>query len=179
MTHNFTESLRRSHSYSDAPWWRQVYTQAFPNFDTMADVREKSQAQEDGIDRLVFLTNKRVLTVDEKVREKDWGDFCLEYWSDRDRRVLGWVAKDLTCDYIAYAYAPSQTCYLLPFLQLRRAWREHGRAWVTAAREARPGYKIVEAFNETDGRQWVTESVAVPRDTVLAALTDAMEVHWQ
>ncbi|WP_273845440.1 hypothetical protein [Rubrobacter calidifluminis] len=167
MVHDFEESLKRSHAYEDAPWWREVYERAFHNLQEMVSVRQDGWAQRAGIDRRLILADGTVLSVDEKVRERDYPDFCLEYWSDRKRQIPGWVAKDLTCDYIAYAFVPSRTCYLLPFQLLRRAWREHHRRWVGT-------YRKVEALN----RGYVTVSVAVPIEVVLEAISDAMAVRW-
>lgn len=165
--HDFHESLQRSHEYEDAPWWEEVYRQAFPSLVAMPSMRTDGWAQRGGIDRMLVLGDGTTLTVDEKVRERDYPDFCLEYWSDCKRRVPGWIAKDLTCDYIAYAFVPSRTCYLLPFQLLRASWRENHEAWVRT-------YQKVEAMN----RGYVTVSVAVPIDVVMAALVDAMTVRW-
>jgi hypothetical protein len=59
-----------------------------------------------------------------------WPDILLEQWSDEARRVPGWVQKPLACDFIAYAFAPSRRCYLLPVALLQRAWRLNGREWI-------------------------------------------------
>jgi hypothetical protein len=79
--------------------------------------------------------------------------------------VPGWVAKDLACDYIAYAYAATGECYLLPFQDLRRAWRYNHKRWVREYREVR-----------ADNHRYVTVSVAVPTDVLLAALSSGMKV---
>jgi hypothetical protein len=167
VVHDFKESLERSHSYADAGWWFDVYRAAFPNLASAVNVRQDGWAQRGGIDRVLTLESGKTLTVDEKVREKDWPDFCLEYWSDESKKIKGWVAKDLACDFIAYAFVPSQTCYLLPFQTLRQAWRRNAKAWVDA-------YRPIRAQN----RGYVTVSVAVPIQTLLGALTDAMVVTW-
>jgi hypothetical protein len=165
--HDFHESLERSQGYADAPWWFDVYREAFPNLRTAVNVRDDGWAQRGGIDRVITLASGKTLTVDEKVREEDWPDILLEYWSDRDRKIPGWVAKDLACDFIAYAFVPSQTCHLLPFLTLRRAWQINGREWVKK-------YKKVEAQN----KGYVTVSVAVPTKLLMSSLTAAMTVSW-
>src|SRR5690606_6534418 len=121
VVHSFRESLERSNGYVDAPWWGEVYARAFPGFTSMMSVREDGWAQRGGIDRVITLKSGKTLTVDEKVREKSWGDILLERWSDERRGTPGWIQKDLACDYIAYAFAPDRRCYLLPFMQLRRA----------------------------------------------------------
>lgn len=170
--HNFARSLKMSKSYGDAPWWGQVYRQAFPTMQAMVDVRSDGWAQRGGIDRQIVLADGTVIKIDEKVRSKDYPDFFLEAWSDRDRQVKGWAAKDLTCDFIAYAFVPSRTCYLLPFQLLRRAIdKHHGRWWREYLREP------VE--NEQGGRSWVTVGVAVPIDEVLCAITECMVIRWQ
>ena len=165
--HDFQASLEQSHERADAPWWRNVYEQAFPTLQTMTCVRDDGWAQRGGIDRLLVLADGTTLTVDEKVRSTDYNDILLEYWSNYEQRHRGWVAKDLTCDFIAYAFVPSQRCYLLPFQLLRRAWRDHHREWTDR-------YERVEAKNRT----YTTVSVAVPIPVVMDAIRDAMVVSW-
>lgn len=166
--HSFEESLALSAQYADAPWWFDVYRQAFPSLASAASVRADGWAQRGGIDRVLTLKSGKTLTVDEKVREKDWPDFLLERWSDRDRKVKGWIQKDLACDFIAYAFAESCTCYLLPFQTLRLAWIKNGREWIDKYQPP------ILARNRT----YTTESIAVPRDVLLAALTNSMTIRW-
>lgn len=166
--HNFAESLARSQAQANAPWWLDVYRAAFPDLETMACVRNDGWAQRAGIDRVLTLASGKTLTVDEKVRSEEWDDILLEYWSDEARKVRGWVAKDLGCDFIAYAFEQSGRCYLLPFQSLRRAWRLNGRKWVNT-------YRRVAAQN----RGYVTVSVPVPTVELLNAVRDAMLVCWR
>jgi len=170
--HNFKESLSRSHSYSEEDWWEVVYRKAFHNFECMMNVRQHGWAQIGGIDRVITLRSGKTITVDEKVREKDWDDILLERWSDRERGVPGWIQKDLACDYIAYAFAPSKTCYLFPFQQLRKAWLDNGREWVNK-------YKTIEAVNDSGGgRTYITESIAIPKDILMPAISESMLIKW-
>ena len=166
--HNFGESLQLSQEQSDAPWWGDVYRAAFPNLQGMVCVRSDGWAQRGGIDRVLTLGCGKTLTVDEKVRAKDYGDILLEVWSDHERRIPGWVAKDLACDFIAYAIIPTETCYLLPFQTLRQAWRQNGRVWWANNR-------VPPAQN--NGYQ--TVSVAVPVGELMDAMADAMRVSWR
>lgn len=167
IVHNFRESLALSEQYADAPWWEAVYRKAFPSFASTMLIRGDGWAQRGGIDRVVILASGKRYDIDQKVRERDWPDFCLEYYSDKERKTLGWVAKDLACDFIAYAFIPSQRCYLLPFAALRRAWHDHGSDWMRR-------YGKIEARNHG----WTTESVPVPIPVVLRAMQDAMLVCW-
>jgi len=169
--HNFTKSLAASHDFEDAGWWEVVYRNAFHNFAGMTNTREDGWAQRGGIDRVVSLGSGKTLTIDEKVRTKDYPDILLERWSDRDRKAPGWVQQDLACDYIAYAFIPSQRCYLLPFQELRRAWIQHGREWANQ-------YPAVLARNERSGRKWVTECVPIPIPVLKEALIAVSEISW-
>lgn len=148
--------------------WELVYKKAFPTFATMCSVPADGWAQRGGIDRVITLSSGKTLLVDEKLREKDWPDILLEYYSDRDRKIPGWIWKDLACDYIAYAFLPSRRCYLLPFHLLRSCWLQNGREW---ARRFTPP---VEALNFG----YVTESVAVPIDVLLTTMKESLMVSW-
>lgn len=145
-----------------------MYRAAFPDLASAVCVRADGWAQRGGVDRVLTLSGGKTLTVDEKVRAEEYDDILLEYWSDEARRVRGWVAKDLACDFIAYAFEQSGRCYLLPFQSLRRAWRINGRHWVNT-------YRRVEARNSG----YVTVSVPVPTVELLNAVRDAMIVFWK
>ena len=163
--HRFSESLALSNAYADAEWWIPIYRQAFPKLMTAVSIREDGWAQRGGIDRVLTLQCGRTYTVDEKVRTENWPDILLEHGSDEERRIPGWIQKPLACDFIAYAYAPTETCYLLPVAPLQRSWRQRGREWIVAygTRRARnPGY--------------VSVGVPVPRDVLMQAIVDAMRV---
>jgi hypothetical protein len=154
-----------SERHADSDWWLDTYRRAFPRLRSAVSVRQDGWAQRGGVDRVITLACGRTYTVDEKVRSEDWNDILLEQWSDEDRRVPGWVQKPLACDFIAYAYAPSGVCYLLPVVPLQRAWRQHGRLWIREYGQRRaqnPGY--------------VSVSVPVPRAVLMWAIVDAMVV---
>lgn len=181
MPHDFAESLAKSHEQEDAPWWPHVYRAAFPDLATMTSVRQDGWAQRGGVDRVLTLACGKTLTVDEKVRYKDYGDILLEFWSVWRGRYPagkgekpGWVALDLACDYIAYAIVPTQRCFLLPSQTLRRVWRQRHREWVEAGKRGGAGFYVSIAEN----RDYQTISICVPEEQLLAALRDAMIVHW-
>jgi hypothetical protein len=174
MLHDFKTSLARSHEYEDAPWWEDVYAKAFPGYAAAISVRADGWAQRGGIDRVITLKSGKTVTVDEKIREEDWPDILLERWSDRDRKTPGWIQKDLACDFIAYAFVPTQRCYLFPFLTLRAAWILEGRRWCELAQDKLGGFSGVLAKNNG----YTTESIAVPTDILLASIRQAMVVTW-
>lgn len=154
-----------SERHADSEWWMDTYRQAFPRLRSAVPVRQDGWAQRAGVDRVITLACGRTYTVDEKVRSEDWNDILLEQWSDEERRVPGWVQKPLACDFIAYAYAPSGVCYLLPVVHLQRAWRQHGRTWI-----AEYGQRRAQNVG------YVSVSVPVPRAVLMWAIVDAMMV---
>jgi hypothetical protein len=165
--HRFSDSLARSQRYAEAPWWGDAYQRAFPGFSAMTSVRNDGWAQRGGIDRVITLKSGKTVTVDEKIRFSSWGDILLERWSDEQRRVPGWIQKDLACDYIAYAFEPDRTCYMLPFLPLRRAWLQHGRMWAQR-------HPTIRA----DNGSYISASVAIPIEELFCALNSAMATSW-
>lgn len=151
--------------YIDADWWLPIYRSAFPTLASAVSVRQDGWAQRGGIDRLLTLACGRTYTVDEKVRTEEWPDVLLERWLDEARKVPGWAQKPLACDFIAYAFAPAGTCLLMPVPALQRAWRQHGRQWISL-------YGTRLAHNPTH----VSVSVPVPRGVLMQALVEAMFV---
>lgn len=163
--HDFRDSLALSQAYADSDWWLPLYRRMFPRLQSAVSVRDDGWAQRGGVDRVLTLACGRTYTVDEKIRTEDWPDILLEQWSDEARRVPGWVQKPLACDYIAYAYAPTGVCFLLPVAPLQRAWRQHGRDWIRR-------YGTRRARNVG----YVTASVPVPRSVLISAIAEAMIV---
>lgn len=172
MLHDMGQSLAMSRSYESARWWPEVYRKAFPSMKAYISVRDDGWAQRAGIDRYVVLESGRIIPIDEKVREKDYGDILLERWSNEERKIPGWVQKALACEFIAYAVIPTAKCWLLPTLSLQRAWRLYGRYWID-------NYPEIRAQNSNgNGGAWTTISVGVPPDVLFHAITDAMLVEW-
>jgi hypothetical protein len=169
--HGFQASLAMSRRHEDAGWWLDVYRAAWPTMLAAVSVREDGWSQRAGIDRVVTLACGRVIRVDEKVRAKDYPDILLEIWSDRERREPGWACKPLNCDFIAYAFAPSGECYLFPTLNLQIAVRANIKAWLSA-------YGFRDAKNSGPRGSWTTQSIPVPKATLLNAISASMLVRF-
>ena len=171
--HNFKKSLAKSHSASDLPFWKEIYQSAFPTMIAMVDHREDGEHQRAGIDRSIILSNSKQILIDEKTRSKNektgkiYTDIALEYWSDRDKKIPGWVCKPLRADYIAYAIAPLGICYLLPVIQLQQAWDDKGEEWIEE-------YPIVNAVNES----WITVSVGVPPEILYPVIGRFLRIEF-
>ena len=149
--HNFTEQLEYSEEASDELFWNNVYRKAFPNMVNCMLASGDVKSQRMGIDRVVFLSNSKALYIDEKKRRKDWGDILLEYISVDTTNAPGWIEKDLTIDYLAYAFMDSEIVYLFPWNMLQRAWSNYKDKWIGT-------YQKIEAQN----KGYKTISVAVP-----------------
>lgn len=109
------------------------------------------ESQYNGVDRIIYLENGKTLTIDEKIRSKDYDDILLEFISNDKKNTPGWMEKDLSIDYLAYAFLPSKTAYLFDWRMLKLAWSLYNQAW-------KDNYKIAKAENQ----HYVTHSVCVP-----------------
>ena len=96
--HDFAASLADSHTQgNDEVFWEAVYRSVFPTYQGMVYLRDNGLAQRSGVDRHVSLANGRVIRIEEKVRFKNYDDFCLEYWSvfmgdGNAQNAAGWIA---------------------------------------------------------------------------------------
>jgi hypothetical protein len=172
--HLFQESLLKSHAAEDNPIWEEIYRKAFPGFACMVNHRQDGPHQRAGIDRSVILYNSKQLLIDEKARYRNaktghvYQDIALEYLSNEERGVPGWVCKPLMADYIAYAILPIGKCYLLPVTQLQAAWTKHGEDWIDR-------YRQIPAQN--DG--YTTLSCPIPVDVLFAAIGSCLRVSFE
>jgi len=172
MTYDFHECLKFSHEAEDLPLWKEVYNKCFPSMVSMVSHRNDMTLQRQGVDRTVTLANGRMIMIDEKVRRRNrytkkvYDDIALEYWS-KEGTVRGWVNKPLLCEYIAYAIAPLGKCYLLPVLQLREAWRNNARSWLS-------NYPIIKSNNSG----YRTVSVCVNANAVYRAIGSLLRVEF-
>ncbi len=180
------EAILELAAEADAPWWNEVYANFFPGC-LVQDMRDDGWWQRAGIDKRLHLRNGTSVSVDEKVREQDRPDFALEAFAEwtgsNDGSAAGWMelaaANQLACDYLAYAYVPSRTCYLLPMRELARAWVANRREWWILAGQQRRGFRFADAKNlGRGGRAYTTRSICVPRDVVFGAITDVMRTTW-
>jgi hypothetical protein len=167
MTHDFHECLQRSHDAEDSDIWERIYSAAFPFHKGFVSNRGDGQLQRLGIDRTVILSTGKAVYVDEKVRQRSYGDILLEYIANDKYQTAGWVEKPLFCDYIAYAMLDTCVCYLLPVPQLQSAWLEKKVEWIHA-------YPSITAKNAT----YNTISCPVPIHTLYHAIGQCFKVKF-
>lgn len=162
---DFQADMQWSLAGSDEPFWHAVYWKAFANLVTI-DLCTDLPQQKQGIDRLLYLSNRKVLTVDEKKRDRVYPDILLEYTSCEERNTPGWIEKDLAIDYLAYAFMPISRCYLFSWPLLRRAWRQFGEQW-------KAEYGPKRAATTVGNAKYHTVSVAVPIDVLRRSVSRA------
>lgn len=162
VIHDFRERLAYSEAASDELFWDAIYRKAFPNMVSHMTASGNTQSQRMGIDRVILLANGKTLFIDEKKREREYSDILLEYVSVSTTGAPGWIEKDLSIDYLAYAFMPTKRVYLYPWEMLRRAWTNYSQTW-------RDEYQIVEAKNVG----YSTFSVAVPIPVLNKAVSTA------
>ena len=167
--HNFNNSLHKAEKEKYEPFWEDVYNKYFPNVAHISSTIGNVVLQKQGVDRVVFLENGREYRIDEKLRFEAYPDFCLEYWSSVEDNVPGWMDKPLAIQYICYAFLPTKTCYILPWLELQRAWVAAKDKWIAK-------YPPVYAKNKSEFSTYTTKSVAVPIKEVLRWMSGAKKV---
>jgi hypothetical protein len=139
----------------------------------MHDHRGDGIHQRQGIDRSVILNNSKQILIDEKVRGRNkitgkvYQDIALEEWSDREKKIQGWVVKPLLCDYIAYAIAPLGICYLMPVIQMQMAWKQNEINW-------KKNYFSIIAKNEG----YETLSWCIPVNTLFMAIGSCLRINF-
>lgn len=151
LVHNFEESLALSLRLNEESDWVAFYKRIWPDATLIVRVDKYSEMQKQGIDRMVWLPSGKQILIDEKCRDKDYGDILLETVSVAKRdgnglvveQKVGWALDDSKhCDFIAYAIPNASKCYLLPFEIMKEAVRHNLQKWKTTLRVARnKGYE--------------------------------------
>lgn len=140
VVHDFQERLEYSAKLSDEPAWIAFYKRIWPDMLMAIRIDKDCKQQRLGIDRKILLPNGKEFTIDEKKREKDYGDLLVEEWSVADYdpearivtkgRKVGWSMDDSKhCDFIAYSVPESGKCYLLPFELTRLTCKHNIERW--------------------------------------------------
>lgn len=165
IVHDFAGQLAYSESANDEPFWQSFYRQVFPTLIACTPTPGDVLAQRNGVDRVIVLANGTVIRIDEKKRPETYPDILLEYISVDTTGAPGWIEKELTIEYLAYAFMDTKQVYLLDWQILKRAWRKYGNRW-----KAR--YRTIKAPN----RSYNTISVAIPTQTLMAAMQEPILV---
>lgn len=185
IIHNFDRSVKASRQAQHHPCWRQIYNDAFGEDRIKGRISyhgNRAYDMEKGIDRAVVLNNGERIYIQEKVRWDYWPnlrtgkeDVLLEYWSDEERRVEGWLTKKGTeADFLAYVIAPRGRAYVLPWEKLVRAFDRHGLRWIKENPSPKYADGLHRSPNRDGDRHWNSVWVPVPEQDILHAVEGAM-----
>lgn len=162
---DFYQDLAFSNGARLEEFWAETYQIAFPDmihYETCEDL----EWQRMGVDRVVYLSSGHTLHIDEKTRRKDYGDILIEYLSNDRYNTPGWIEKDLSMDYLAYAVLPTRKVFLFPWQPLRRAWQLNKSQWLAE-------YPTRSAPNSG----YNTLNLAIPTIELRRAVAQAMVIH--
>lgn len=208
ITHRLPESLARGEKIGDEPFWNYAFRAAFTGFvgsrrNICSPADRPNAGQRRGVDRWVSLSSGKTLTIQEKRREKDFGDTLLEYAhvGGSGRRWPGWMGEDHAVDYLAVGYFDTMRCNIFPWDPMRTAWSAQRREWlrlaftglrddlktVTEAERAfiagsapshrgAHGFSAVKAHNSSRRGDYWTLSICVPTSVIRSAVTNVLTI---
>lgn len=164
--YDFDERLNMSHGASTNASVESILLKNIPGsiMATLAGQQDDRQ----GTDWWVTLGNKQRISVDCKVRGKDYSlegkdDLALETWSVVEKRICGWTRNPLKLtDYILWLWTDTGRWCLVPFRMLCGVFIENWQTW-------RECHKVATQY--TPGfTGWHSECIFVPRRTVWAEI---------
>ena len=144
-------------------------------------IQASTENDRNGTDWWVEMSTSRFLSVDAKVRQKDFSakppgadDLALETWSVKgeklsdgtrsNNRIIGWTRNEnKRTDYIIWLWKDTGRFCIVPFPMLCKVFSEH---WETWSRR----YKCVEQFTPRGDGGWWSECVFVDRREVWAEI---------
>ena len=157
--HNFQKYLKTSHSFQALPFWKGIYEKFFGEGVTIISHSQNGVHQQLGIDRSVVMTDSRIYRIEEKVDYHANRNIFIEYWSDWEKRVPGWIVKPLYCDYVVYVIPAMGEAYFFNTLVLQDIWKDIGNQWIGQYHEKR-------IRNHSGSREWTTIGTPVPVNDV-------------
>lgn len=166
--HEFSKDLKKSHETSQDSLFETCYRTLFGDeFLAMHSHNNDGKHQQTGLDRSVILKSGKCLWIEEKVRDKDYPDILLEFYSNFGAKTPGWIEKPLNCDFIVYAKKPSRKMYIFPTVIIQMAWKKHKNEWIEK-------YGEKSAFNTT----YRTVNCPVPEDVLFKAMYECSIIEW-
>lgn len=170
MPQKFTDSLGYSKQFINAPWWEEVYREAFPDFKSMQLIEDNDSRQQLGIDRIITTPSGKEILVDEKVDSHPPNNFVCEY-TNGDTEYPSWLEKDAYTDYIAYAYVKHNACYLFPFQALKRTWLKNKEIWLNT-------YTTREVTTAHKKGDYKTTICLVPLPVILETIKTSTRINF-
>ena len=146
MINDFNKDLKFSFQDSEIfnNFYHKIFGTRLHTIYTVTDLK----TQKLGIDKKIILKSGKEITIDEKIRRKDYGDIAIEIFSDTFQKTQGWILKSYT-DYICYLIKPTNYCYLIPVLLTRLVIERYADQIIPACVEAAKTLKPTLSFKPT------------------------------
>lgn len=163
---DFHGDLERSKSPELQAIANAAIREYFFGLDIKIEFVEDVSEQKKGIDKLVYLSNGRVVKLEEKLRDSNYEDVLIEAWSTffdwNDKRNRdGWIRKtNQEAELLLYVF-PNGDWLIVPFALLQTTWKRHSAAWHS---DERIGKKVAR-----DGTK-KSMNAAIPFDILIGAL---------
>lgn len=166
-SYDFGERLRMSHGHSANASVQSVLLRNIPS--ACRVVRASESDDKHGIDWWVECVSQRSVSVDCKVRSRDYAadgkdDLALETFSVIEAGLVGWTRdRSKQTDYVLWLWQDTGRWLLVPFQLLCGVFEKNWQDWASeyqTARQRSSGY----------GKTWQSECVFVPRRIIWAAI---------
>ena len=160
---SFNKQLAMSHGNSSSSDVKDILLNEIPGALNVIPAHEFNDRQ--GTDYWIEHKRGRFLSVDVKVREKDFGkdDLALETWSIVDKSV-GWTRnEEKQTDYILWFWKDTRRWCLVPFHLLCKVFQEKWEKWLN-------DYPCYRQFTKNNNGGYYSECVFVPRREVWAQI---------
>jgi len=165
IQYDFSERLQFSEGISNKKDIKEIL---LTNISGAVSISKASLVDDrNGTDYYVTIESGKKLSIDVKVREKDfsqikaiWDDLALETWSVVEDKVVGWTRNsNKQTDYVLWFWQDTGRWCLVPFLMLCTVYKEYWKIW-------KKRYKTELQKTTLHGRMYHSECTFVPRHLV-------------
>lgn len=169
IQYDFTERLEFSEGVNKR---KDISSILLQNLSGAVSISKSNHTEDrNGTDYFVEMDSGKRLSVDVKIREKDfstinpaWDDLALETFSVIEKEVVGWTRNSQKqTDYILWLWQDTGRWCLIPFIMLCNIFSENWESW-------KMRYKTKQQLTTFNGRKYHSECVFVPRKLVWAKM---------
>ncbi len=76
------------------------------------------------IDKLIKLPCGKIITIEEKVRFKQYPDLLIEEYSSEEKKTDGWINKPTLAEYLVYYFKNTGAALIYKMPDLQNEWKE-------------------------------------------------------
>lgn len=169
----FNKSLINADSTEVTEFLEDFYKKYFPNIAVYAKAfSTRNHSQLMGIDTVIFLTNLKTITIDEKIRYDVYDDYAIEVIKNNNTKQKGWMEEDMSLDYLNYVQFPIRRATMFNWPTLRRTYILNKEKWFKE-------YGLVPASNYINGRfVYDTMNLIVPKNVLLEEYQKNMTITY-